>query len=59
MFSLDYAVNVRGVFNVAKAFLSHMIERKAGVIVNLASIGYQLLAIGYWRKANWPLTRHG
>lgn len=34
-----YAVNVRGVFNVTKAFLPDMIERKAGVIINLASIG--------------------
>lgn len=34
-----YAVNVRGVFNVTKAFLPGMIERKAGVIINLASIG--------------------
>lgn len=34
-----YAVNVRGVFNVTKAFLPGMIERKHGVIINLASIG--------------------
>ncbi len=34
-----YAVNVRGVFNVTKAFLPGMIERKSGVIINLASIG--------------------
>ncbi len=34
-----YAVNVRGVFNVSKAFLPSMIERKYGVIINLASIG--------------------
>jgi len=34
-----YAVNVRGMFNVTKAFLPAMIERKAGTIVNLASIG--------------------
>ncbi len=34
-----YSVNVRGVFNVTKAFLPHMIERKSGNIVNLASIG--------------------
>src|SRR5258706_9081459 len=34
-----YAVNVRGVFNVTKAFLPHMIESKSGVILNLASIG--------------------
>jgi 2-keto-3-deoxy-L-fuconate dehydrogenase len=34
-----YAVNVRGMFNVTKAFLPGMIARKAGVIVNMASIG--------------------
>jgi 2-keto-3-deoxy-L-fuconate dehydrogenase len=34
-----YAVNVRGVFNVTKAFLSGMLARQQGVIVNLASIG--------------------
>ena len=34
-----YAVNVRGMFNVTKAFLPGMIERKSGVIINLASIG--------------------
>lgn len=34
-----YAVNVRGVFNVSHAFLPNMLERKQGVIINLASIG--------------------
>lgn len=34
-----YAVNVRGVFNVTKAFLPGMVARRAGVIINLASIG--------------------
>ncbi len=34
-----YAVNVRGVFNVTKAFLPGMVSRKSGVILNLASIG--------------------
>ncbi len=34
-----YAVNVRGTFNVTRAFLPAMVERKHGVIVNLASIG--------------------
>jgi 2-keto-3-deoxy-L-fuconate dehydrogenase len=34
-----YQVNVRGVFNVTKAFLPKMIERKSGNIINLASIG--------------------
>jgi NAD(P)-dependent dehydrogenase (short-subunit alcohol dehydrogenase family) len=34
-----YAVNVRGVFNVTRAFLPRMLERRSGVIVNMASIG--------------------
>jgi 2-keto-3-deoxy-L-fuconate dehydrogenase len=34
-----YAVNVRGVFNVSKAFLPEMLTRRRGVIINLASIG--------------------
>lgn len=34
-----YAVNVRGVFNVTKAFIGAMLERQRGVIVNMASIG--------------------
>ena len=34
-----YAVNVRGMFNVTKAFLPAMVERKFGVVINLASIG--------------------
>jgi NAD(P)-dependent dehydrogenase (short-subunit alcohol dehydrogenase family) len=34
-----YAVNVRGVFNVSKAFLPGMIARRSGAIINLASIG--------------------
>ena len=33
-----YAVNVRGVFNVTKAFLPAMVARRAGVVVNIASI---------------------
>lgn len=34
-----YNVNVKGVFNLSKAFLPGMLERKHGVIINLASIG--------------------
>src|SRR5947208_13506717 len=34
-----YSVNVRGVFNMTKAFLPSMIARRAGVIINVASIG--------------------
>jgi NAD(P)-dependent dehydrogenase (short-subunit alcohol dehydrogenase family) len=34
-----YATNVRGVFNVSKAFLTSMLERRTGNIINMASIG--------------------
>ena len=34
-----YAVNVRGVFNVTKAFLPSMLARSSGTIINMASIG--------------------
>ena len=34
-----YAVNVRGVFNGCKAFAAAMLERKAGSVINMASIG--------------------
>ena len=34
-----YAVNVRGVFNLCKAFMPGMIERGRGSVVNLASVG--------------------
>jgi NAD(P)-dependent dehydrogenase (short-subunit alcohol dehydrogenase family) len=34
-----FDVNVAGVFNLTKAFLSGMIERKYGVVINIASIG--------------------
>jgi NAD(P)-dependent dehydrogenase (short-subunit alcohol dehydrogenase family) len=34
-----YAVNVRGVFNVTRAFLPHMIRRRSGNVINMASIG--------------------
>jgi 2-keto-3-deoxy-L-fuconate dehydrogenase len=34
-----YSVNVRGVFNVSRAFLPDMLKRRSGSIVNLASIG--------------------
>src|SRR5215212_9288712 len=33
-----YSVNVRGTFLVTKAFLPSMLERRSGVIVNIASI---------------------
>lgn len=34
-----YRVNVRGVFNVTKAFLPTMLARKKGSVINIASIG--------------------
>lgn len=34
-----YAVNVRGVFNVSRAFLPGMIRRGGGNVINMASIG--------------------
>ena len=34
-----YSVNVRGVFNVSKAFIGGMLARRKGSIVNIASIG--------------------
>jgi 2-keto-3-deoxy-L-fuconate dehydrogenase len=34
-----YRVNVRGVFNVTKAFLPAMLARRRGSIINLASVG--------------------
>jgi NAD(P)-dependent dehydrogenase (short-subunit alcohol dehydrogenase family) len=34
-----YGVNVRGVFNMSKACLPAMIERRSGVLINMASVG--------------------
>lgn len=34
-----FAVNVRGMFDLTKAFMPSMIERKYGVVINIASIG--------------------
>ncbi|MEZ5424412.1 MAG: SDR family oxidoreductase [Pyrinomonadaceae bacterium] len=34
-----YSVNVRGIFDLTKAFLPRMIEQKSGVVINMASIG--------------------
>ena len=34
-----YRVNVRGVFNVTKAFLPAMLARRSGSVINIASIG--------------------
>src|SRR5215470_5038480 len=34
-----YAVNVRGMFSLTKAFIPGMIERKYGVVINMSSVG--------------------
>jgi NAD(P)-dependent dehydrogenase (short-subunit alcohol dehydrogenase family) len=34
-----YTVNVRGVFNVSKAFVPSMLQRRSGSIINIASVG--------------------
>ncbi|KXK06966.1 MAG: 3-oxoacyl-(acyl-carrier-protein) reductase [Acidobacteria bacterium OLB17] len=34
-----YSVNVRGAFSLTKAFIGGMIERRRGVVINIASIG--------------------
>jgi NAD(P)-dependent dehydrogenase (short-subunit alcohol dehydrogenase family) len=34
-----YRVNVRGIHHMSKALLGHMVERKQGSVINLASIG--------------------
>jgi NAD(P)-dependent dehydrogenase (short-subunit alcohol dehydrogenase family) len=34
-----FAVNVRGMFDLTKAFIVPMIERRQGVVINIASIG--------------------
>ena len=34
-----FAVNVRGMFDLTKAFIDRMIEHKYGVVINVASIG--------------------
>lgn len=38
-FDRIWGVNVRGVFNVCKAFIPSMLERRSGNIINMASIG--------------------
>jgi 2-keto-3-deoxy-L-fuconate dehydrogenase len=34
-----YSVNVRGVFNICKAFIPKMMERGCGSVINMASVG--------------------
>jgi 2-keto-3-deoxy-L-fuconate dehydrogenase len=50
-----HAVNVRGTFNVTKAFFRSMIERRAGVIVNIASIGG---LVGVRDRLAYTITKH-
>ena len=49
-----YAVNVRGVFNVTKACLPALVERGAGAIINLASIGG---VVGVRQRAAYSVTK--
>ena len=50
-----YSVNVRGTFLVTKAFLRSMLERKAGAIVNIASIA-GLIAVR--DRLAYTVTKH-
>ena len=58
-----YAVNVRGVFNVTKAFIGDMLKNKSGNIINLASIGGVVAVRGphaaYLPGASPYLDAHG
>lgn len=49
------AVNVRGTFNVTKAFFPAMLARRAGVIVNIASIGGLL---GVRDRLAYTISKH-
>ncbi len=50
-----YAVNVRGTFLITKAFLPSMLERRAGAIVNIASIAGML---GVRDRLAYTVTKH-
>jgi len=50
-----YSVNVRGTFLVTKAFLPSMLERRSGVIVNIASIA-GLIAVR--DRLAYTVTKH-
>ncbi len=50
-----YAVNVRGTFNVIKAFFPAMLAQRSGVIVNIASIGGLL---GVRDRLAYTMTKH-
>lgn len=51
-----YAVNLRGVFNLCKAFVPAMLERGKGSVINLASIG-GVLAVR--ERLAYTITKHG
>lgn len=50
-----YAVNVRGTFNLCKAFVPAMLERRRGSVINLASIG-GVLAVR--DRLAYTITKH-
>jgi NAD(P)-dependent dehydrogenase (short-subunit alcohol dehydrogenase family) len=50
-----HAVNVRGPFNLCKAFVPGMLERRAGSVINLASIG-GVLAVR--DRLAYTITKH-
>jgi 2-keto-3-deoxy-L-fuconate dehydrogenase len=50
-----YAVNTRGTFNVIKAFIPSMLEKRHGVIVNIASIAG---LIGVRDRFAYTVTKH-
>jgi NAD(P)-dependent dehydrogenase (short-subunit alcohol dehydrogenase family) len=51
-----HAVNVRGPFNLCKAFVPAMLERGYGSVINLASIGG---VVGVRDRLAYTVTKHG
>jgi len=51
-----YAVNVRGPFNLCKAFVPAMLERKRGSVINLASIGG---VVAVRDRLAYTISKHG
>ena len=50
-----WAVNVRGTFNITKAFFPSMLARRSGVIVNIASIGG---IVGVRDRLAYTMSKH-
>jgi NAD(P)-dependent dehydrogenase (short-subunit alcohol dehydrogenase family) len=50
-----YSVNLRGVFNVTKAFFASMLARRQGVIVNIASIAG---LVGLVDRLAYTISKH-